>query len=87
MENFDFRILELEDPEKAFSTSISLRKLADRLERRGVKKALDRGWSWARIAEALGVSRQAVHKKYARIFKNKEDQDDAILNKKFQEES
>jgi predicted DNA-binding protein YlxM (UPF0122 family) len=24
------------------------------------------GWSWALIAEALGVTRQAVHKKHAR---------------------
>jgi len=24
------------------------------------------GWSWTQIAEALGVTRQAVHKKHAR---------------------
>ena len=24
------------------------------------------GWSWAKIAEVLGVSRQAVHKKHAK---------------------
>jgi len=30
-----------------------------------VTNARDRGWSWREIADALGVSKQAVHKKYA----------------------
>jgi predicted DNA-binding protein YlxM (UPF0122 family) len=30
-----------------------------------VENAFIAGWSWARIAEALGVSKQAVHKKHA----------------------
>jgi biotin operon repressor len=24
------------------------------------------GWTWSRVAEALGVTRQAVHKKHAK---------------------
>ena len=29
-------------------------------------KAREQGWSWQDIADALGVSRQAVHQKYHR---------------------
>jgi len=35
------------------------------LEAAQVENAFIAGWSWARIAEVLGVSRQAVHKKHA----------------------
>jgi len=31
-----------------------------------VDNAREHGWSWQEIAEILGVSRQAVHKKHAR---------------------
>jgi biotin operon repressor len=31
-----------------------------------VRRARNRGYSWQLIALALGVSRQAVHKKYGR---------------------
>ena len=52
-----------DDPENAFAAVIALRRLADRLERRAVRSALCQGWSWARIAQALGVTRQAAHKR------------------------
>ena len=45
---------------------VSLRRLADILEAASVERALHEGWSWTGIAEALGVTRQAVHKKYAK---------------------
>ncbi|WP_313812765.1 hypothetical protein [Glutamicibacter sp.] len=41
-----------------------LRELADRLEDSAVERALAQGWSWTQIAEALAVTRQAVHKKH-----------------------
>ncbi len=44
----------------------ALRDLADRLEGLQVGSARDQGWSWQDIAVCLGVTRQAVHKKYAR---------------------
>jgi biotin operon repressor len=34
-----------------------------------VRQARRLGWSWQDIAEVLGVSRQAVHKKYAALEK------------------
>jgi predicted ArsR family transcriptional regulator len=40
--------------------------MADRLEDSEVERALRAGWSWSQVAEALGVTRQAVHKKHLR---------------------
>lgn len=54
------------DPAKALPAVVALRRLADRLEAAAVRAAVAQGWSWAQIAEALGVTKQAVHKKYAR---------------------
>jgi predicted ArsR family transcriptional regulator len=38
--------------------------MADRLEDAEVERAMREGWSWSQVAEALGVTRQAVHKKH-----------------------
>ena len=43
----------------------ALRRLLETLEALQVDNARRQGWSWQDIAEALGVTRQAVHKKYA----------------------
>jgi predicted ArsR family transcriptional regulator len=40
--------------------------MADRLEDAEVERAMREGWSWSQVAEALGVTRQAVHKKHLR---------------------
>jgi hypothetical protein len=45
---------------------VALRRLADDLEAAEVERALRQGWTWSQVAEALGVTRQAVHKKHAR---------------------
>jgi DNA-directed RNA polymerase specialized sigma24 family protein len=55
-----------DDPDTGLRAVRAMRELADRLEVLQVRNARDRGWSWQQIAEALGVSRQAVHKKHAR---------------------
>jgi hypothetical protein len=44
----------------------ALRRLADRLEDAAVEQAMRTGWGWPQVAEALGVTRQAVHKKHAK---------------------
>jgi hypothetical protein len=54
------------DPAVGLRAVRALRDLADRLEELQVGNARSQGWSWQEIAVCLGVSRQAVHKKYAR---------------------
>lgn len=55
-----------DDPLAALRAVSSLRRLADQLEYTQVEAALRAGHSWPEIAVALGVTRQAVHKKYAK---------------------
>lgn len=52
------------DPLTGLSAVVALRRLADTLELQQVQAALDRGYTWPEIADALGVTRQAVHKKH-----------------------
>lgn len=54
------------DPADGLAAAVALRRLADRVEDFEVERALASGWTWSQIAEALGVTRQAVHKKHAR---------------------
>jgi DNA-directed RNA polymerase specialized sigma24 family protein len=54
-----------QDPAAGLRAARALRELAERLEALQVQNARDRGWSWQEIAVFLGVSKQAVHKKYA----------------------
>jgi DNA-directed RNA polymerase specialized sigma24 family protein len=54
-----------EDPEQGLRAVAALRRLLERLERIHVENARRGGRSWQEIADELGVSKQAVHKKYA----------------------
>jgi hypothetical protein len=56
-----------DDPAEALAAVVALRLLADKLERNAVNAALEHGWSWSQIAEALGVSKQAAHKRLANV--------------------
>ena len=53
-----------EDPAIGLAAVAALRSLLDSLERLQVERAREHGWPWQRIATELGVSKQAVHKKY-----------------------
>ncbi|WP_166845852.1 RNA polymerase subunit sigma-70 [Isoptericola sp. BMS4] len=55
-----------DDPTEGLRAVRALRELADRLETLQVERARSLGWSWQDVADALGVSRQAVHKKHGR---------------------
>lgn len=55
-----------DDPAAGLRAVRSLRELADRLETLQVSRARELGWSWQDVAEALGVTKQAVHKKHGR---------------------
>ncbi|MGZ4430682.1 MAG: hypothetical protein ACXVYV_03445 [Gaiellales bacterium] len=54
------------DPADGLAAVVALRRLAERLETAQVEQAMRDGWSWSEVAEALGVTRQAVHKKHAK---------------------
>jgi hypothetical protein len=53
-----------EDPEVGLAGVRALRDLVERLEDLHVQAARSQGWSWSEIGGALGVSKQAVHKKH-----------------------
>lgn len=55
-----------ENPLKALHAVAEMRAELDRHEAGLVRKARNAGMGWQMIATALGVSRQAVHKKYGR---------------------
>jgi transcriptional regulator with GAF, ATPase, and Fis domain len=62
-----FPIPSADDPAEALAAVVALRRLAEQLERAAVVRAIEQGWTWAQVAEALGVTRQAAHKKHARV--------------------
>lgn len=57
---------DVSDPLAGLRATAALRRLADTCEFRQVEAALGAGCGWQDIADALGVSRQAVHKKYSK---------------------
>lgn len=54
------------NPKAGLRAVTSLRLLADTLELRQVEAALRSGMNWQDIADALGVTRQAAHKKHSK---------------------
>jgi DNA-directed RNA polymerase specialized sigma24 family protein len=57
-----------QDPAAGLRAARALRELAERLEALQVQNARRHGWSWQEIAVFLGVSKQAVHKKYSALL-------------------
>jgi DNA-directed RNA polymerase specialized sigma24 family protein len=55
-----------ENPAVGLQAVAALRRLLERLEAIQVQHARAKGWTWEEIASLLGVSRQAVHKKFGR---------------------
>ncbi|MBC9926373.1 MULTISPECIES: hypothetical protein [unclassified Leucobacter] len=68
MESLDIATVaaDTSDPRAGLRAIASLRALTERLELAQVEAGLSAGMNWQGIAEALGVSRQAAHKKFAR---------------------
>lgn len=52
------------DPRTGLRAVAALARLQYRLEAVQVRNARLKGWTWQDIADELGVTRQAVHKKY-----------------------
>lgn len=53
-----------DDPLRAPAATVGLHRQVSQAETVAVRRARARGASWAQIAAAMGVSRQAVHRKY-----------------------
>ena len=60
-----------EDPRDGLEAVVALRRTLEALEAAQVENAFVAGWPWAQIAEVLGVSKQAVHKKHAKRIRAK----------------
>lgn len=59
------------DPAVGLRAVAALRTLLETLEALQVENARGAGWSWEQIAIALGVTKQAVHKKHAGGWRRK----------------
>jgi DNA-directed RNA polymerase specialized sigma24 family protein len=59
------------DPREGLEAVVALRRMLEALEAAQVENAFVAGWSWAQIAEVLGVSKQAVHKKHAKRIRSR----------------
>ena len=57
-------------PEDALAAVMSMRRLAEKLERKAVIEAIKQGWTWLQVAEALDITKQAAHKRHASAIKN-----------------
>jgi hypothetical protein len=53
-----------DDPTVGLRAAVALRRLADSVEATHVAEARRRGWSWEQVGDALGISKQAAHKKF-----------------------
>lgn len=59
-------VLATGDPAIGLRAVLALRRLAERVEAQQVALAREQGWSWQQIGDAVGVTRQSIHTKYAK---------------------
>jgi transposase-like protein len=60
--------VQIDDPETALRALTALRRELDATEPEIVRRALQARSSWSQIARALGISKQAAHRKYRHLF-------------------
>src|SRR5881397_1458439 len=61
----------LHDPSEGLAGVRALREHLDRLEALHVENGLRAGWSWREVAQGLGLSKQAAHRKYAALMRER----------------
>jgi hypothetical protein len=65
--------VQIDDPETALRALTALRHELDATEPEIVRRALQARASWSQIARALGISKQAAHRKYRHLFEQVAD--------------
>src|SRR5947209_11484851 len=60
--------VQIVDPQTALRALTALRRELDATEPEIVRQALHGGSSWSQIALALGITKQAAHRKYRHLF-------------------
>jgi transposase-like protein len=68
IEQLAHETVQIADPETALRALTALRRELDATEPEIVQRALQAGASWSQIARALGVTKQAAHRKYRHLF-------------------
>src|SRR5688572_10853958 len=63
-------------PDRGLKAIAQLREELETLERHHVAEACSEGWSWSKIARALGVTKQAAHKKHAEAVRTMQERRD-----------
>ncbi|MBV9606966.1 MAG: hypothetical protein JO027_17770 [Solirubrobacterales bacterium] len=63
-------VAEIADPDTALRALTALRQELDATEPELVLRALQDGASWSQIARALGITKQAAHRKYRYLFEH-----------------
>src|SRR3954454_14917352 len=65
------RAAALHDPSEGLDGVRAMREHLDRLEALHVENGLRAGWSWREGAQGLGLSKQAAHRKYAALMRER----------------
>jgi ClpA/ClpB-like protein len=69
------RAVRLDDPAGGLAAVRELREHLVRVEAIHVENALRDGWRWSDVAGALGLSKQAAHRKYAQTMRPRLERD------------
>jgi transposase-like protein len=63
-------VVQITDPDTALRALTALRQELDATEPELVLRALQDGASWSQVARALGITKQAAHRKYRYLFEH-----------------
>jgi transposase-like protein len=63
-------VVQITDPDTALRALTALRQELDATEPELVMRALQGGASWSQVARALGITKQAAHRKYRYLFEH-----------------
>ncbi len=70
IEQLAHEAVQITDPDTALRALTALRQELDATEPELVLRALQEGHSWSQVARALGITKQAAHRKYRYLFEH-----------------